>query len=704
MSAFQTLSPKKSPNTHKRGIFNLPKKKKKTNEKSIKTELIDPSLCEHGGFMTSDDGIDEKSEEWMKYEEMDLKFKATLVKTQENMQNLETSLGDLGLEKKSKENTGMPQSSPWGPIGGAGSHSSGDTVVALSKVKGQPKSEWIGFDDHFSITPNLDPNNKLSHLDVTPIPSPNHSPKPPQNSLSVSLEDLSEKGTKEEKLLDFSSDNNKQPPNPIIHDLLGTISETTQETPPKPAAMFSNDLLNLMGDNPPDSKQPSSEIGLVSTSIVDDFLGISSSTAQDNPPKDNTMNPGLTSTNITAGMKQDTADLFGLGSIQPQTNNPPATSGIDDLFGVGASKSSVAGNMSFDPFADFLATTESNKETCGTSDKNASSVVSDPFIVEPLGQLKTEQQEVSKSTDEFDLPIHEELRSEETGRSQSKTFQPPSPSISRPRPKRNEGNTLKCDNLLSLNTPKSPKASPKHERRKDFLVSIGPKVEDSDEGKINGLNDFDPRTMTADVFAQPAMHKDDVWGAEQPASTLSLTDQTLDVNLFTSTPPQQADKVDTSMDALIGGNANVFSSNNPFLGNMDTNDIPFADGTEDDNTMSSSKDVFFCKEEVVDSTETRNTFNPFATITDSHEHLDLTGNIINDFDPFQTIHEDEPRLITNVEKDTISPVVDSAGEGPSVSPPRFNPFDKDAPLSDNYQVIEKPRTESVSGKVYHFLF
>ena len=114
--------------------------------------------------------------------------------------------------------------------------------------------------------------------------------------------------------------------------------------------------------------------------------------------------------------------------------------------------------------------------------------------------------------------------------------------------------------------------------------------------------------------------------------------------------------------------------------------IPFADDHHD------SLDIFA---ESVSAAEavSGGSFNPFATITEG-EPPQASGD--DNFDPFQTIHGDDAFEVH------FPPGGGQEGEeGDAVSPPRFNPFDKEPPLDDKFASLEpqiKAGTSEDEGK------
>ena len=153
-------------------ILKAPKKEKKHKNDDDLTK-----------FLADAPKADKTSENWKAFEQMNARIQDTLTKTQEKNEKIATEIDDVVNSVQSEDT-----SSPWGAIPPHPSE-----ISQKNTKKSDPKSGWEGFEDSFDVTPNMEVNKKLPHLNVSPVQSPQHNPLPPYNSRRTSL-DGSENG------------------------------------------------------------------------------------------------------------------------------------------------------------------------------------------------------------------------------------------------------------------------------------------------------------------------------------------------------------------------------------------------------------------------------------------------------------------------------------------------------------------------------
>ncbi|XP_064599696.1 putative stoned B-like protein [Liolophura sinensis] len=181
--------------------------------------------------------IDEDSEEWRAFQEMQERIKQTVQQTRSNLTKLaSTTVAD----------------SPDGTVKAGGQAAGGTwvsfdqeqlekddrlTEIDIDVIKNdQLDLSWAAYDDNITDTELIDTGTDLLHLEVTPVPSPRISPRVPSNSVRTSQEDLTQG--------DILSDDNLPT---VSMDLLGLGEMSTQSSEPgQPAgSLLSEDLLGL---------------------------------------------------------------------------------------------------------------------------------------------------------------------------------------------------------------------------------------------------------------------------------------------------------------------------------------------------------------------------------------------------------------------------------------------------------------------------
>ena len=250
--------------------------------------------------------------------------------------------------------------------------------------KSDPRAGWVGFEDNFTVTPNIELGAKLNTLEATPIPSPRHCPVPPHTSRNTSRRS----STGAEELADFlgiatpiasgeGGDNLPPPPTSASYDLLegggGSMSESediigvysrnpTGTTSGRSSTMstptpYDQDMQILESGpaTPTDETGPSeSAIGL-----VDEILGLSGDEAKRLNTQKEMM--GVLEKIQQLAQPKDDDDLFGLGK-----DTKESTAEDDDPFGLSAKPRETKVNT-FTPIGDLFGTpTEENKAIPGT--------------------------------------------------------------------------------------------------------------------------------------------------------------------------------------------------------------------------------------------------------------------------------------------------------------------------------------------------
>ena len=143
--------------------------------------------------------VDKSSEKWLEFEQMQQRIQATMSRTKDNLHKLGSSID--------KTITSIASNSPWGIMRQNGGSvedkeefsESGGSMSGSESGKSDPRAGWVGFEDNFTVTPNIELGAKLNTLEATPIPSPRHCPVPPHTSRNTSRRS----STGAEELADF---------------------------------------------------------------------------------------------------------------------------------------------------------------------------------------------------------------------------------------------------------------------------------------------------------------------------------------------------------------------------------------------------------------------------------------------------------------------------------------------------------------------
>ncbi len=178
--------------------------------------------------------VDKSSEKWLEFEQMQQRIQATMSRTKDNLYKLGSSID--------KTITTIQQNSPWATARQNGGSvedrddisESGGSMSGSESGRSDPRAGWVGFDDNFTVTPNIELGSKLNTLEnPNPTPSPSHNPQPPYNSRRGS--------TGQEEMMDFigvsteiksgeGGDNLPPPPTSTSWDLLEGIGDPTDPT------------------------------------------------------------------------------------------------------------------------------------------------------------------------------------------------------------------------------------------------------------------------------------------------------------------------------------------------------------------------------------------------------------------------------------------------------------------------------------------
>ena len=273
---------------------------------------------------------DTKSQNFQMFEEMQNRIQSTLQATQENV----TKTGEKIDNTLSEMKTTSAVNSPWTIMGSP----SIDKVTSPESTQGVPKEGWVGFEDSFSAS-HISASPHLSHLEVTPSPSPKHTPVPPNNSRRASEDgnkDMADllgmnsgestttevgNGNGNEDLLGLdgpTGDTTDSGKGSLTGDILALsrnpqLDESQQSSGISTPVHFDADILALAGGDAPAKEEPKKESSQpMVDNFIDDFLGIK----KDEPKP------------AEGGAVDD--DFFGFGKCKSPI--PAAVAG-DDLMG-----------------------------------------------------------------------------------------------------------------------------------------------------------------------------------------------------------------------------------------------------------------------------------------------------------------------------------------------------------------------------------
>ena len=380
--------------------------------------------------------VDKSSEKWLEFEQMQQRIQATMSRTKDNLHKLGSSID--------KTITSIASNSPWGIMRQNGGSvedkeefsESGGSMSGSESGRSDPRAGWIGFEDNFTVTPNIELGAKLNTLEATPIPSPRHCPVPPHTSRNTSRRS----STGAEELADFlgiatpiasgeGGDNLPPPPTSASYDLLegggGSVSESediigvysrnptgtmsgrsstmstptpydqdmqilesgpatpTDETGPSESAIgLVDEILGLSGDEAKRLNTQKEMMGvlekiqqLAKPKADDDFLGLGTkeSTAEKDDPFGLSSKPAETETTFhPVG-----GDLFGT-----PTEESKAISG-DTRLGPPPCKETAASPLSddFDPRSDFSIAAKPVADEAGDVWGDRKPINTNPFAV-----------------------------------------------------------------------------------------------------------------------------------------------------------------------------------------------------------------------------------------------------------------------------------------------------------------------------------
>ena len=627
------LSPKKSkaakePKESKKG-----KSGKKDKKEKKRPEELQRFLKDDGGDSGSKD-----TDEWKRFQEMQDRISDSVSKTKTTLNKMETEYGD-DLEKL----TTSAQNSPWTIYG------SPDPEKESAKSTTTPvKAGWEGFDDDFSVTPNLELDKQLSHLKVTPVPSPHHTPGPPHNSRRGSGE---EKVNGEVDLLGLSASDPvpelKPVPSAGASDLLGLDSDVSASTDVKeitsPPSTLTHDLASLSLDEPmteseklaestsKDTSDSNVEPSQTSIALVDEFLGISGDVAPPKPtdPMDMlaTMKAAKEAVTKAEAAKAEARDAFGLQDDFADSTGEGT--GLEDFLGPPPEKAKT-------PVSGDLFEVEITAETAKDGDV---------FVVdtEKLKQMvappptKAEIRELNIGSDDMLSPMSDEFDPRADISEEKLTAKPVEDKVSvawnKPIARKRPQNPFlgAGESASGVKLPMPPSAPPK---------DAAPDASASSGGSTN------PFSSLVDV---PAASKStinpfaDIVDSTSVASDTVCEDTGLEI-------------LDDSISAAAAVTGNTAA--------LPDNFNPFATITDTDSVTSTTV------------TTTATSAAPVTVATAGHDDA---------FDPFQTI-QGEDAFVANFP--STDDDLDGNTSNDDATSPRFNPFDKEPPLDEKFANFE----------------
>lgn len=298
-----------------------------------------------------------KSDDWKTFQEMNARIQATVTKTKDNLKEIEGT-----VEETVQQLNTAAQNSPWAVQSmGPGQRQPGPNITSPPESvptasKTQPAASWVGFEDSFDSVKHMDMTKHLPHLNVTPIPSPKHTPVPPYNSRRNSQDEETPsdanyldstqpaalQGSSTEDLLGLNSDMSALSRNVQLND------DNRSSGAPSPVPL-DQDILAL-GEGPTEGKDDEAEessapagASTIMDDFVDEFLGIKG--AEPPPPPAPVQIPNLQSKKEEAEPMLDDDDPFGLGTLGTKKKQTSTTVVRGDLMG-GIEEDDIA-----DPFA-----------------------------------------------------------------------------------------------------------------------------------------------------------------------------------------------------------------------------------------------------------------------------------------------------------------------------------------------------------------
>lgn len=383
--------------------------------------------------------VDKSSEKWLEFEQMQQRIQATMSRTKDNLHKLGSSID--------KTITSIASNSPWGIMRQNGGSvedkeefsESGGSMSGSESGRSDPRAGWIGFEDNFTVTPNIELGAKLSTLEATPIPSPRHCPVPPHTSRNTSRRG----STGAEELADFlgittpihsgeGGDNLPPPPTSASYDLLeggGSMSENediigvysrnptgtmsgrsstmstptpydqdmqilesgpatpTEESGPSAGALgLVDEILGLSGDEAKRLNTQKEMMGvlekiqqLANPKDEDDFLGLGAASAEEDDPFGLSSKPK----EETAAGFTPVGDLFGTPT---EESKPPPGSQVDgeNKLGPPPGKEATASPLSddFDPRSAFNVGAKPAADVTGDVWGDTKPSSTNPFAVE----------------------------------------------------------------------------------------------------------------------------------------------------------------------------------------------------------------------------------------------------------------------------------------------------------------------------------
>lgn len=212
-------------------------------------------------------------------------------------------------------------------------------------------------------------------------------------------------------------------------------------------------------------------------------------------------------------------------------------------------------------------------------------------------------------------------------------------------------------------------------------------------------DDFDPRAETDDIptQAQSSPSKGGVARSRPRPKTASKPTNPFNIALREAPAWDNKDEDDDTYADPFNFDANLrlepSEKNNPFA------------ASEENLSKTSAVDEAAEWNAFPDQQPNESGFNPFATITDEETGGGIggTGGEDGGFDPFQTIHDDDAFVLPTA-RVTKANLDDS-----TVSPSRFNPFDKEPPLPEQFasltpvvkseDVAQSPKAESSENSI-----
>ncbi|XP_074659608.1 uncharacterized protein LOC141912249 [Tubulanus polymorphus] len=728
-------------------IFGFGKKKDKHKDRDDNLEDIISSGKKYdeskGEFVPYEERLDEDSEEWRAFQQMQSRIQQTVSETQKNLNKLEKTSSIT--ESSTIEVTGAVKPPP------------GSWVQFEPPPEEHPVEENATSTDNRCESPELDLTVRLpASLQNQPAP-----PQPPQNTPRVSIDDLDEPvdGTKPYAStadllgLDINQSDNfvHEPTVKMNSDLLGLDSVLNSD---EQTSGFSSDL--LYADHQADgasgrSSGAASPVSFgkfdihhvpagssVSDRIVDDFLGIAE-TPEIKPAAELDLFKLSGSDNVDGG-SDSSALFFGINATKAVT--PCDTDDFDDFLAVRSEplkkdsklsadvtdgsvlQPSIAKSSSFDPF-DTSKVTKQLEETQELIKREAPTVDSGGMFTGPAyGAQPTNNDlfDAGNANDTVDAIVLNPVQPVASGQLFSAdnssavtggdiitfltdiitTAEPPpiaddNPSVSRTddffsakstAPNNNDIGQQLFMNESATVEPGSAKAKADLNDWVDFSA-----MNDSKAGVDFNDMFFDPRSGNDDIeVAAVGDVSDNIWGTSEVQLDAG-DDNTFTTDLFTDAA---ATAFFTQVDDLV--------CKNPFASDVDTTNTcttadlgldletnakkknPFIDspsGGEDSSPEVDKAAISFHIRAPDEEHQSSGTFDIFQTIhpASSDEHPNGLGHT-------ETYHQPIARPKPNI---TAAPAMAIPPPPKIDAPPRFNPFNED---SSETEGEDEPEPES----------